>query len=92
MTTKKSEPVREAKPPKAAEVKKRTEKEPLMYVGPTVNGLGIQNRVYTRRYRKQRKRYWKKHQNCEICSSRSETTRERAECSVKGKVIFTVPS
>lgn len=47
MTTKKSEPVREAKPPKAAEVKKRTEKEPLMYVGPTVNGLGIQNRVYT---------------------------------------------
>ena len=47
MTTKKSEPVREAKPPKAAEIKKRTEKEPLMYVGPTVNGLGIQNRVYT---------------------------------------------
>lgn len=47
---------------------------------------------YIRRYRKQRKRYWKKHQNCEICSSRSETTRERAECSVKGKVIFTVPS
>lgn len=47
MTTKKSEPVREMKPSKVAEVKKRTGKEPLMYVGPTVNGLGIQNRVYT---------------------------------------------
>lgn len=27
--------------------KKSTEKEPVMYVGPTVNGIGIQNRVYT---------------------------------------------
>lgn len=28
-------------------VKKSVEKEPVMYVGPTVNGIGIQNRVYT---------------------------------------------
>ncbi len=27
--------------------KKSTEKEPVMYVGPTVNGIGIQNRVYS---------------------------------------------
>lgn len=27
--------------------KKSAEKEPVMYVGPTVNGIGIQNRVYT---------------------------------------------
>lgn len=26
---------------------KTVEKEPVMYVGPTVNGIGIQNRVYT---------------------------------------------
>lgn len=26
---------------------KKIKKEPLMYVGPTVNGIGIQNRVYT---------------------------------------------
>lgn len=27
--------------------RKSAEKEPVMYVGPTVNGIGIQNRVYT---------------------------------------------
>ncbi|OUN27806.1 hypothetical protein [Blautia sp. An81] len=27
--------------------KKIVKKEPVMYVGPTVNGIGIQNRVYT---------------------------------------------
>lgn len=32
--------------PKAA-ARKSVEKEPVMYVGPTVNGIGIQNRVYT---------------------------------------------
>lgn len=47
MTTKKSETAPEAKQPKAAETKKQVSKEPLMYVGPTENGLGIQNRVYT---------------------------------------------
>lgn len=32
--------------PKAA-ARKSVEKESVMYVGPTVNGIGIQNRVYT---------------------------------------------
>ena len=32
--------------PRAA-ARKSVEKEPVMYVGPTVNGVGIQNRVYT---------------------------------------------
>ena len=36
---------KETKPRAAA--KKNAEKEPVMYVGPTVNGIGIQNRVYT---------------------------------------------
>lgn len=39
------------KPVKAAEPKKPVDKakaEPVMYVGPTVKGLGIQNRVYSR--------------------------------------------
>ena len=30
--------------PKAEKI---VEKEPVMYVGPTVDGIGIQNRVYT---------------------------------------------
>lgn len=34
-----------AKPRTSA--RKSAEKEPVMYVGPTVNGIGIQNRVYT---------------------------------------------
>lgn len=30
-----------------ATARKATTPEPLMYVGPTVNGIGIQNRVYS---------------------------------------------
>ena len=33
--------------PKKATARKAKASEPLMYVGPTVNGIGIQNRVYT---------------------------------------------
>lgn len=50
MTKAKSETAAtETKPTARSRVaaKKSAEKEPVMYVGPTVNGIGIQNRVYT---------------------------------------------
>lgn len=46
MTNKKSEVASESKQTKATEAKRQI-KEPMMYVGPTVNELGIQNRIYT---------------------------------------------
>lgn len=47
MTKAKSETAAAGATRSRAAAKKSTEKEPVMYVGPTVNGIGIQNRVYT---------------------------------------------
>lgn len=46
MTKAKSETAAPATKARTA-AKKTVLKEPVMYVGPTVNGIGIQNRVYT---------------------------------------------
>lgn len=46
MTKAKSETTAPASKTRAA-AKKTSAKEPVMYVGPTVNGIGIQNRVYS---------------------------------------------
>lgn len=45
MSSKKENAVR--KPVKPAAVKAAVKAEPLMYVGPTIRGMAIQNRVYT---------------------------------------------
>ena len=48
MSTKKENAVRKTvKPAAPAAVKAAEKAEPLMYVGPTIKGVAIQNRVYT---------------------------------------------
>ena len=53
--------------------KKSAGKEPVMYVGPTVNGIGIQNRVYTE-IRDTYRSCSRKRRNLRTCSSRSGST------------------